>query len=285
MTEPRLRRLRWGVRGALVLGVIVSVTANVLHARDNPISQAIAAWPPLALLITVELISRVPIHTKALAAVRLFATAVIAGIAAWVSYWHMAAVAARYGETSASPYLLPLSVDGLIVVASICLVELTARIADAEQPDLAARPAFAPAHKEPADRRRRKSAHALDANTIVREATPAEPSDDLTHQSDQRRTYCDKDATEAGGSPRPVEPNCRPINLAPDLMPLLPAARGAREELVSAGRTVSRDALAARLRQNGVPIRNTRAAELLAALKAESEAGGHRPKAPIQYRP
>jgi hypothetical protein len=40
----------------------------------------------------------------------------------------MAGVAARYGETGASPYLLPLSVDGLIVVASICLVELGGRI-------------------------------------------------------------------------------------------------------------------------------------------------------------
>src|SRR5690349_23692112 len=107
-----LRRVRWAVRATLFLGVAASVVANVLHARDNPISQAIAAWPPLALLLTVELISRVPIHTKALAFVRLFATAVIASIAAWVSYWHMAAVAARYGETSASPYLLPLSVDG-----------------------------------------------------------------------------------------------------------------------------------------------------------------------------
>ena len=43
MNEPRLRRLRWGVRGVLVLGVAASVTANILHARDNPISQAIAA--------------------------------------------------------------------------------------------------------------------------------------------------------------------------------------------------------------------------------------------------
>ena len=56
----------------------------------------------------------------------------ISGIAAWVSYWHMAGVAARYGETDASPYLLPVSVDGLIVVASICLVELSGRIRDAE---------------------------------------------------------------------------------------------------------------------------------------------------------
>src|SRR3954452_2230077 len=125
---PQLRRVRWAVRATLVLGVAASVVANVLHAQDNPISQAIAAWPPLALLLTVELISRVPVHRRSLAFARLFATATIAGIAAWVSYWHMAGVAARYGETGAAPYLLPLSVDGLIVVASICLVELGSRI-------------------------------------------------------------------------------------------------------------------------------------------------------------
>src|SRR3954451_24109536 len=128
-----LRRVRWAVRATLFLGVAASVVANVLHALDNPISQAIAAWPPLALLLTVELISRVPVHRRWLAAARLLATATIAGIAAWVSYWHMAGVAARYGETGASPYLLPLSVDGLIVVASICLVELGGRIATLEK--------------------------------------------------------------------------------------------------------------------------------------------------------
>ncbi|RZU51290.1 uncharacterized protein DUF2637 [Krasilnikovia cinnamomea] len=128
----RWGRLRWAVRVALVVGVAASVAANMLHALPNPISQAIAAWPPLALLLTVELISRVPVYRRSLAAVRLLATTVIAGIAAWVSYWHMTAVAARYGETGASPYLLPLSVDGLIVVASICLVELSGRIETAD---------------------------------------------------------------------------------------------------------------------------------------------------------
>ncbi|MEU4241417.1 DUF2637 domain-containing protein [Actinoplanes sp. NPDC026619] len=130
-----LRRVRWAVRATLILGVAASVVANVLHALDNPISQAIAAWPPLALLLTVELISRVPVHRRWLAAARLIATATIAGIAAWVSYWHMVGVAARYGETGASPYLLPLSVDGLIVVASICLVELGGRITTLERDD------------------------------------------------------------------------------------------------------------------------------------------------------
>lgn len=132
MRLPQLRRLRWAVRATLALGVAASVTANILHAQPNPISQAIAAWPPLALLLTVELISRVPVHRRGLAFARLAATATIAGIAAWVSYWHMAGVAGRYGETGASPYLLPLSVDGLIVVASVCLVELAGRINAAE---------------------------------------------------------------------------------------------------------------------------------------------------------
>jgi hypothetical protein len=116
-----------------VLGVAASVAANVLHAQPNPIAQAIAAWPPLALLLTVELISRVPVHRRSLAAVRLAATAAIAAIAAWVSYWHMAGVAARYGENGAAPYLLPLSVDGLVVVASVSLVELAGRIRAASQ--------------------------------------------------------------------------------------------------------------------------------------------------------
>jgi hypothetical protein len=128
MRPDQLRRVRWAVRSILLLGIAVSVFANVLHAEDNLISQGIAAWPPLALLLTVELISRVPVARWWLSAVRLVATAAISGIAAYVSYFHMAAWPSRYGERQPNPYLLPLSVDGLIVVASICLVELGGRI-------------------------------------------------------------------------------------------------------------------------------------------------------------
>lgn len=135
MRLDQLTRIRWAVRATLLLGVAVSIVANVLHAIDNPISQSISAWPPLALLLTVELISRVPVHSRALVVGRLATAAIIAGIAAWVSYWHMVGVASRYGEVGLSPYLLPLSVDGLIVVASICLVELGGRIRAAEVPD------------------------------------------------------------------------------------------------------------------------------------------------------
>ena len=147
MLLPQLKRIRWAVRAALILGVAASVAANVLHALPNPISQTISAWPPLALLLTVELTSRIPMHKPLLAFVRVLATVAIAGIAAWVSYWHMQGVAVHYGETSASSYLLPISVDGLIVVASVSLVELAGRVrmledAKAKAAETAARVTF-----------------------------------------------------------------------------------------------------------------------------------------------
>jgi hypothetical protein len=126
--QTTLRRIRLLARLTLGLGVAASIAANVLHARTNLISQGIAAWPPLALLLTVELVARVPIHRRALAVIRIAATTAIAGIAAWVSYWHMTAVCARYGETTVSAHLMPLCVDGLVIVASISLVELAGRI-------------------------------------------------------------------------------------------------------------------------------------------------------------
>src|SRR3954447_8828671 len=104
MTDTRLRRMQWAVRATLTLGVAASVTANILHARPHPIAQAIAAWPPVALLITVELVSRIPVYRKALGVVRVVATSAIAAIAAWVSYGHMVEVVARFGETGTVPY-------------------------------------------------------------------------------------------------------------------------------------------------------------------------------------
>jgi hypothetical protein len=145
----QLQRLRWAVRASLALGVVASVAANVLHARPNPISQIIAAWPPLALLLTVELISRAPHHRRLLRAIRLAATAVIAAIATWVSYWHLAGVAARYGETEhGAAYLLPISVDGLVIVASVSLVEITARIHAATLGTAVVTPPIAPPRVE-----------------------------------------------------------------------------------------------------------------------------------------
>jgi hypothetical protein len=216
------------VRATLVLGVAASVAANVLHAEPNPISEAIAAWPPMALLLTVELISRVPVHRRSLAAVRLLATTAIAGIAAWVSYWHMAGVASRYGESGASPYLLPLSVDGLVIVASVSLVELAGRIrlterataappasASIVEPSTAQPPAAARATAPQADRRARPGVSfpgaGNDGDPVGRPAgrdVPGGSAEARPKRSQRRRTTPSRDAPPPGGVPprtrRPV---------------------------------------------------------------------------------
>jgi hypothetical protein len=128
LDTAQLHRIRNGVRAVLALGVAASVAGNVLHAQPTLVGRAIAAWSPLALLLAVELISRVPVHKLILSILRMLSTAAIAGIAAWVSYGHMVSVAQHHGENSTSAHLLPLSVDGLVVVASVSLVEIAARL-------------------------------------------------------------------------------------------------------------------------------------------------------------
>lgn len=54
---------------------------------------------------------------------RNLSAAVVAGIAAWSSYRHMVHVALTVGEQADVAYVLPLSVDGLLVVASIAMVD------------------------------------------------------------------------------------------------------------------------------------------------------------------
>jgi len=49
--------------------------------------------------------------------------AVVAGIAGYASYWHQVDVAIRAGEHAPLPHVIPLSVDGMLIVASIVMVD------------------------------------------------------------------------------------------------------------------------------------------------------------------
>jgi hypothetical protein len=50
-------------------------------------------------------------------------TAVVASLAAWSSWSHMVHVALRFGERPEVAYVLPLSVDGMLIVASTVMVD------------------------------------------------------------------------------------------------------------------------------------------------------------------
>jgi Protein of unknown function (DUF2637) len=302
----RLRRMQWAVRATLALGVAASVCANVLHARHDPIAQTIAGWPPMALMLTVELISRVPMYRRALAVLRVLATVCIAGIAAYVSYFHMAAVVSRYGEHQPNPYLLPISVDGLIVVASVSLVELAGRIRAVRDHPAVPHRADPPTQDEPAHQ-------AVDATPAEALATRARSNG---HASGATRPFGTPPAepppitTAAplppGTAPVPVEPtgSCtigppsspvatapaaelpteppadydddpdedRDDGIDPELAALLPAARTARDALQRAGRGLTRDSLAAQLRRDGHTIRTSRVSALLNLLRNDEPA-------------
>lgn len=54
---------------------------------------------------------------------RNVSTAAVASIAAWSSWSHMVDVALAYGERASVAYVLPISVDGMLVVASTAMVD------------------------------------------------------------------------------------------------------------------------------------------------------------------
>lgn len=51
------------------------------------------------------------------------AAGIVASIAGYASYWHQVAVAAQAGERTELAHVIPLSVDGVLVVASIVMVD------------------------------------------------------------------------------------------------------------------------------------------------------------------
>jgi hypothetical protein len=124
----QLRRVRWMVRVILLGALVASGWANALAAQDNTASQVIHALPVVALWCAVEIISRVPVVERKHRVLRNLATGAIGLLGAWVSYWHMVAVAYKYGERNGSQYVLAFIIDGLVVVASVSLVALAQHV-------------------------------------------------------------------------------------------------------------------------------------------------------------
>jgi ribosomal protein L12E/L44/L45/RPP1/RPP2 len=185
-----------------------------------------------------------------------------------VSYFHMAAVVSRYGEHQPNPYLLPISVDGLIVVASVSLVELAGRVR-------AARDVSAVVHCAGAPTAGSQVIPAVEAASAV---ALLERAGDNGHAGDAPAATGAHPAT----APPPVEPadadrEDEPEeegdgNIDPELAALLPAARAAREALRRAGRNLTRDSLAAHLRRDGHTIRTSRVSALLNLLRNDEPA-------------
>lgn len=152
-TAPVAARHKPGAYGvawcSFAFGIVVSVAANVAHVfypstavlREftDRTGKAAADWSPdlgavlgagfwpVALLLTVELLTRVAWPTGwAWGLTRYGGTGLVAAVAAVMSYRHMAGLLAAWGEDAFSAHLGPLAVDGLMVVAGMALLAMSA---------------------------------------------------------------------------------------------------------------------------------------------------------------
>jgi hypothetical protein len=134
-TAQQVKNLKRGVRGALAFGIVASITANVIASITRPDAAKVAAWQiwagaalaalaPLVLFISTEMVTRIPVHSRVLGPIRLIITLLLGGFSAWISYWHMVRVAEMLGEHGGAQYIYPLLIDGMMIVATISLIEL-----------------------------------------------------------------------------------------------------------------------------------------------------------------
>lgn len=122
--KPRSNAIPWT---AFLLGAGASIAANVAHAAERNAdgtdtgAMLFAAWAPVALLLVAEMMVRGQRPRGLLSAVEWIGAFLVALAAAVVSYGHMRGLLLQYGESELVAVLLPLSVDGLVVVASVAL--------------------------------------------------------------------------------------------------------------------------------------------------------------------
>jgi hypothetical protein len=147
-TERPVRPRGWLVAWlSFAVGGLVSVAANIAHtlyptaaqlatwtAAGNPAdtwapspgAMAFAAFWPIALILSVEVLTRVSWRPGFLFGLaRYGGTTLVAAVAAVMSYRHMSGLLAIWGEDVWGAHLGPLAVDGLMVVAAAALLTMS----------------------------------------------------------------------------------------------------------------------------------------------------------------
>lgn len=121
---------------AFSLGICTSVGANVAHTFVPPVHAAnnwhphigavvFSAFWPLALFVSIEVMARVDWPSGwQWSMARFGGLSGVASIAGIASYRHMVALLSFYGEDKFSATIAPVSVDGLLVVATAALLAI-----------------------------------------------------------------------------------------------------------------------------------------------------------------
>lgn len=128
------RILLWVCRGIVLATAGFSVWANELHATGTGPSYAFAAVPPVFAIFAWELISRIPTDwgpkwwTWIFPAMRPTATAGLFLGAAYLSYRHQNLAVFSYTQDAQAATIIPLLVDGLMIVTSVSTDQVNKKI-------------------------------------------------------------------------------------------------------------------------------------------------------------
>lgn len=114
---------------AFILGILASVAANMQDAAEGGahVAELVgAAFWPLALLLSIEVLTRVNWPAGRLWGVARFGgVGLVGAVAALLSYRHMAGLLTSWGEDALNAHVGPLAVDGLMLVAATALLAIT----------------------------------------------------------------------------------------------------------------------------------------------------------------
>lgn len=112
----------------MLIGFTVSVAANMADEFVKSSKPEVGAlffgffWP-FTLLFATEVMARIdwPKHWVWIV-VRAAGLTPVAGIAAWMSYWHLQSLIHHYGETDFSSHIAPFAIDGFMLMCSAALL-------------------------------------------------------------------------------------------------------------------------------------------------------------------
>ena len=113
-----LRNTKRMAATAFLAGAAVSIACNFIAADPTVLGRAAAVWPALAFLISAHLYQHIPVARGWMDVTRKMSILAIMGVAGWVSYWHIVEVVLRAGESSTTAYIMPATIDAMMVIAS-----------------------------------------------------------------------------------------------------------------------------------------------------------------------
>lgn len=114
--QRRARATRLTAAATFYATGAATIGANMYASEHTYVGLATGFWTPVALFLALELVERMPRKGR-LGHLRIGGVGIIAFIAAWVSYWHLAHIFTIGGADPVSAHAMPFTVDVLMFLA------------------------------------------------------------------------------------------------------------------------------------------------------------------------